>query len=178
MLYPLTNELDVCDEVVLTYTYDATPVYKLLANCNPDNFTVISKCLENHLYQLYNCTEYEDFLKIIGDDLIEYFYYAIYGDGTTDALEDNSTFDEGDREQQLLSNLSDDLNEFYHEIGGPLREGIEESILSETLDLQQFSITRQQRLGNSQFFVFTLSGTKMKAKIKDYIDFLVNKANS
>jgi hypothetical protein len=177
MLYPINNELDVCEPISVTYTYDATPVYKLLTVCEPENFSIISKCLEKHLHQLYNCCTYEEFLTAIGDDLIEEFYFTIYG-SKEQALEDNTTFNEGEVEQQRLSYLSEDLEHFYLEIGEPLRKEIEETLVANNLDIQQFEIIQQQRLGSSQYFLFTLSGTKMNSKIKDYIDFLVNKANS
>lgn len=180
MLYPLGKENDAFEDLCFTYTLDVTPVLRQIDKAIGNNKSVVKTCLTKHLSALFNICDYEGFIDRIGDDLLYLFYVQLYGDGDK-AFDDPITLDEGDKEQVMLSDLGDELEELYHETAELLRHDLEDFLKSKNVDLSEYTIIKSEPLTDDEFccfYLLTVAGVQMTNKMQSYIQYLVDKENT
>lgn len=180
MLYPIGKENDVYDDLFFTYTLDVTPVLVQIEKASLANKEVLKKCLTKHLNSLFNICEYDTFVERIGDDLMDMFYRRLYSDEAK-AMEMNTTLDEGDVEQILLSDLGDELEELYHNTAENLRKDLEDFLKSKGVDLSEYTVVSSESLTSDEFncyYLLKITGLKMSHKMQSYIQYLIDKDNS
>lgn len=180
MLYPIGKENDAFEDLFFTYTLDVTPLLAQIERASIANKQILKACLTKHLSALFNICDYDDFVLRISDDLMELFYLRLYGDKDK-AMEDNTTLDEGDTEQILLSDLGDELEELYNETAENFRKDLEDFLKSKNVDLTEYTVVKNEPLWKDEFccyYLLTVTGLQMSQKLNSYIQYLVDKENS